>query len=164
MQCGVFNLRMNTSILNSREKKKIYQMIKEQWGCDFKTDSVMLRSSKDKIYLVNRDIERVDLELLRVDYMGNYFGTVNDKEIRLSIEGCQIIGPLAQKNVIEVNYDVMRKWLKGEELSYEEVETKPEDKSYILIKYNDNYIGCGKAKENIIKSGIPKNRRILAAD
>ena len=39
----------NLKILNSREKKNILKLVKEQWGADFDTDLAVLLSNKNKV-------------------------------------------------------------------------------------------------------------------
>ncbi|MFC1752934.1 hypothetical protein ACFL96_06010 [Thermoproteota archaeon] len=148
-------------ILNTREKKAIVDIINKQWGCDFKTDLVMLKSSKDKLYLMTRDFERIETQRVRVDSMGNYFGMLTGTELRLSIEGSQMIGPQAKKNILEIDHDNMRLWLKGKDLKME----LPEELSgFVILKYKNDFLGTGKSRGDEILNFIPKNRRILAED
>ncbi|MBU0461130.1 MAG: hypothetical protein KJ574_00945 [Nanoarchaeota archaeon] len=149
-------------ILNTREKKDVINRINKQWGCDFKTDLVFLRSTNDKIYLMTRDFADLDLTKLRIDSMGEYFATLTDTEIRLTIEGSEAIGPIATKNILELNHEDMRSWLKGNDLKLEDI---PADlHGFIIMKHKEDSLGTGKLKENTILSYIPKNRRILCED
>ncbi|MBI1971078.1 hypothetical protein HYS47_04990 [Candidatus Woesearchaeota archaeon] len=148
-------------ILNSKEVKHIKAIISGQWGSCPPLDYVWLMNAKEKIYLVTRDIIRIDLSKLRVDSYGIYFGEVKNMEVmRLSIEGSQLIGPSATKNVIDVSKEHMRQWLKGEDLSV----TVSGVDGFVIIKYQDDFLGCGKYKEGKILNHIPKTRRILAED
>ena len=64
---------MRLRILNSREIKKIIKQIKEQWDADVELDYVFLISSKNKVYVVNRDIGNIDYSRLNVNNCGLYF-------------------------------------------------------------------------------------------
>ncbi|MBW3022690.1 hypothetical protein KY308_01135 [Candidatus Woesearchaeota archaeon] len=145
--------------LNTKEAKHIKKMISEQWDCDFKTDFAFLLSSKNKIYLVSKDIVKVDFEKLPISTLGVYFGELMNNELRLSIEGSQMIGSCAKKNVINLDKNQMRLWLKGKDL---EIETKAE--GFAILKYENDFMGTGKVKENKILNYVPKTRRILAED
>ena len=101
----------------------------------------------------------MDISKLRMDSMGLYFGTLAKGGLRLSIDGSQLIGPLAKKNVLEVDKKEMRCWLKGNEL-----EKQVEMEGYIIMKCEKDYLGCGFPKNGRIMTFVPKSRRILAAD
>jgi NOL1/NOP2/fmu family ribosome biogenesis protein len=145
-------------ILNTRKVKEISKLLKKQFNAVFDFPVVM-KSSKEKIYLINRDVSKIDLSKLKIDVMGLYFGEIKTGELRLSIEGAQLIGPLAKKNVLEINDKLARLWLKGYDLP-----VKTDMKGFLIVKNNDDYLGCGKFKENKILNFIPKTRRILADD
>ena len=146
--------------LNAKEIKEIKKKILEQWGCDFKTDFAFVLSSKNRIYLISRDIEKLDFEKLPISNAGVYFGEIETNgELRLSIEGSQMIGECSKKNIVELSKEQMRIWLKGNDL---EIGTK--EKGFVILKYGDDYLGTGKVKENKILNFVPKTRRILADD
>ncbi|MBU0536106.1 MAG: hypothetical protein KKE20_04020 [Nanoarchaeota archaeon] len=150
---------MELKILNTREKKEILKSIHDQWGCEFRTDLVFLLSSKFKLYLMNRDLGRIDETKLRIDKMGLYFCEImKNKELRLSIEGSQIIGPIAKKNVLEISDGETKVWFHGNNLIRKEIECS----GFVIIKNNDDYIGCGRFKEGEILNYTPKTRRILS--
>lgn len=90
-------------ILNNKEIKGILKLLDNQFGFKEKFDYVFLMSSKNKIYLVNKNIGEIDIEKLRIDAIGLYFGELNHGELRLSIEGSQIIGKKASKNIVELD-------------------------------------------------------------
>ena len=142
-------------ILNTREKKPYLAKIKEQWGCDFSTDLVWMVSKKDKLFLIKPSIASIDLTQLRIDSMGLYFGTINKGELRLSIEGSQMIGPIAKKNIVDLSKEEMHHWLHGEDL-----EKETESIGYVILKHEKDYLGCGRIVGKKILNFIPKSRRI----
>jgi len=90
----------NLKFLNKKEIKNILDLIRKQWDCDAKLDYVFSMNEKGKIYIVNREISEIDLSKLRISSIGLYFGTlVEGSSLRLSIEGSQLVGPKAKKNV-----------------------------------------------------------------
>jgi NOL1/NOP2/fmu family ribosome biogenesis protein len=145
-------------ILNAKQAKEILKLIKDRWDVDFSSDYVFLKNEKQKVFITNRDLDRLDLEKLRINSTGLYIAEIKDG-IRLSIEGSQLIGPEAKKNVLEVDDKQARDWLKGVEIEY-----KGDLKGFVIIKNKDNYIGCGKAVTDKILNFIPKTRRIHAKD
>ncbi len=150
---------MELKILNTREKKDILKTIKEQWGAELKTDLVFLLNSKFKLYLMSKDFAKLDESSLHIDKIGMYFGEVmKNKEIRLSIEGSQMVGPIAKKNVVEVSDGEAKVWLHGNNIIRKNIK----ESGFVIIKNNDDFIGCGRVKEEEILNLIPKTRRILS--
>jgi NOL1/NOP2/fmu family ribosome biogenesis protein len=156
-------LKDSLKILNTREKKEINQRIKEQWGCELDKSFVFLLSNKNKLYIADKDIGNIDFDKLRVDNAGLYIATVDDKGVRLSIEGSQILGPLAKKNTIEISEEDLNIWFHGKDLEKKEKELEG-CKGFIILRRNNDFIGCGKVTEKGILNFVPKTRRILSSD
>ena len=142
-------------ILNNKEKKPILALIKKQWGAGIEEDYAFLMSNKDRIYIVNKDISRIDQSKLRINSLGLYLGELRNNEIRLSIEGAQIIGPKATKNVVDIENP--REWLRGSE-----VETEGQSDTFVIVKNNNDFLGSGKIKDGKILNFVGKNRRLNA--
>ena len=144
-------------ILNTREIKNILKLIKEQWDADFGKEYAFLMNPKNKIFLITREISQIDLNKLRVNNMGLYFGELKNRELRLSIEGAQLIGPKAKKNILELNDNEAREYLRGADL-----DKKTEEKGFLLIKRKNDFLGTGKANGERVFNYTPKERRINA--
>ena len=145
-------------ILNTKEIKEIKKKILEQWGVDFKTDFAFLLSSRNRIYLISKDVSKINYEELRMQVVGNYFGELmKNGELRLSIEGSQLIGPEATKNVIEI--DDVKGWLFGND-----IKTERQEEGFLIVKNNGDFMGTGKIKNKEILNFIPKTRRISNQD
>jgi len=142
-------------VLNSKEIKSILSIIKQQWGTGLELDCGFLESKDQDIFLISRDIERIDLESLHMDSLGLYFGQLKNDELRLSIEGSQIVGKTATKNVVELDDSEFKLWLSGES-----IEKITEGSGYVIIKHDGDFIACGKQKEGEIMNFVPKARRI----
>ena len=107
----------NLIILKKKEIKEILGMIKGQFDAEVDLDYVFLLNEMDnKVYLINRDIEKIDLEKIRVNAIGLYIAEIYHGSARLSIEGSQLFGPYAKKNVIELDEKQTKAWMKGEDL------------------------------------------------
>src|SRR3989344_4473447 len=104
------------NILNTREIKKIRELTTEDYGYFPEEDYAYLQSEKGKIYLVNKYVGRIDLKKLRIDKLGLYFAEIKDDNVRLSKEGAQLLGKLAEKNkkklknVVELDKEEMKKY------------------------------------------------------
>jgi NOL1/NOP2/fmu family ribosome biogenesis protein len=144
-------------ILNTREIKDILKKIKEQWGADFPKKYAFLMNTKNKIFIVNKDISKIDFDKLKINNLGLYFGEINKGELRLSVDGSQLVGPKAKKNIIELDKGETRLYMRGFDL-----EKKTKEKGFMIIKHNDDYLGTGKANGEKIFNYTPKERRINA--
>ncbi len=143
-------------VLNTREVKRILNWLKEHYGIkELKIDKVFLKSTKDRIYLISKKISELETKNLRINLIGMYFAKEEPKGIRLTIEGSQIIGPKATKNVAELNKEQIKKWIRGED-----VDIKEELEGLVIIKYGNDFYGNGVYKDGKILNYIPKERRI----
>ena len=146
-------------VLNSKEVKAVAELVKQQWGCDLadvSSNCGFLEGSDGDIFMISRDIEKLDLENLRVDSLGLYFGQLRNDELRLSIEGSQMVGKFATTNVVEIDDAEFKDWICGNDL-----EKSPGDCSgFVIIRHGSDFIGCGKCKDGKILNFVPKARRV----
>ena len=146
----------NLRVLNRKEIKELFNKIKEQYGIeDMELEYVFLRNNEGKIFIANRDIARIDLDKINVNNIGFDFCAIENNEARLTIEGAQIIGKKATKNVVELNSEQVKEWFKGED-----IELTKELNGFVILKHNNDFLGSGKAKNNKIINFLPKERRI----
>lgn len=146
----------NLKVMNKKQAKEVLGLIKKQWGCDSKLDYVFLLSEKNRIYLISRDISKIDLAKLRINNVGLYFGEITYEGLRLGIEGAQLIGRSAKKNIVELDEKEKIGWLKGNDL------TKELDISgFVIIKHKKDFLGTGKYRDGKILNYVPKARRLI---
>ena len=143
-------------ILNSKEIKEILKLIEKQWGAKLKLDYAFLKNPKNRVFIINKeDISKIELEKLRINSIGMYFCEIDKLGIRLSIEGSQIIGKKAEKNIVEINEEQAKQWFKGEDL-----EIRGNYSGFVIIKHNNDFLGNGKYKDGKILNYVSKSRRI----
>jgi len=150
-------MKENYSFIPSRELKVLLKRIEEAYGkvpALFKTLAFV--KGKDKIFLISRDVEHLDLESLRINNLGLYIAEIKKDQLRLSIEGAQIIGPGATKNVCEIDTAQLKKWFKGED-----IEVEGQYDGFVILKHGEDYVGSGKYKEGNILNFVPKARRLI---
>lgn len=147
-------MMQNLKILNKKEIKKILAMIEKQWGFKEELDYAFLETEKGRIYIANREIFDLDISQLKINSIGIYFAETRSG-IRLSIEGSQIIGPKAVKNVVELDEKEIKQWFSGIDL-----DKKTGCEGFVIIKHKNDFFGTGKAtKEGKILNFVPKTRR-----
>ena len=154
---GCLKLKIgNFEVMNSRQSRIILKLLKEQWGFQGNIEEGMLQK-EDDIFLVSRSVGDMNLKDLRINSLGLYFGELKHGQLRLSIEGSQIIGPHSTKNVIELDHEQIKKWLSGENL---ELSSESSSK-FVIVKHEQDFFGCGRIKENILLNFLPKSRRLI---
>ena len=143
-------------ILNSREIKEVYRMIESQWGVKIKLDYGFLRNSKNRVFVVSKDISKIDFSKLRLNSAGMYFCEIDSKGIRLSIEGSQLVGQKAAKNVAELTEDEAKRWFKGEDLEKECRDCS----GFVILRNKNDFLGTGKYLNVKILNYVSKSRRL----
>src|SRR3989338_8862357 len=165
-------------ILSNQETQEILSKLNEQFGIK-EIPGKLIKIGKEKIYLFNGDFSEEQIKNLEkitfIEKTGVYIGAIFSptNEIRLSIEGTQIFKDQITKNIFEINgerlcetnlsnqtragsgAEQLNDWMLGRELNI-----KTGLRGIIVIKHQDDFLGCGKASENKIGNFVPKSRRL----
>jgi len=145
-------------IFSKNEKNKIVNKLNKQFGVE-SVDGIFLMRGSERIFLYLGNLnERQIRELERtivIERLGIYFGKEVGEEFRLSIEGVQILQSQINKNIFELNKEQADLWMSGSELN---IETGFH--GFLIMKYGNDFLGCGKASALKIGNFIPKNRRL----
>lgn len=203
--------------LNRKRIKEIFEVLGIQYGLkkgyEEKLDYVFMINGDNRINIINPSVASINLDVLHISSLGLYFGELKESEnnkedeIRLSIEGSQIIGPFATKNVVEISEGLMRLWIRGYDIEIENYGSKrsnnknievmnhekkgndeksnekrsgdmtssnkisndkkkneKQENAFVIVKYKNDFFGCGRLKDGIILNHIPKERRIKCED
>ncbi len=142
--------------LASREVKEFLKRIEQSYGKAPKSfEKLAFVKSKERIYLVTRDIEKIEQAKINIDSRGLYIAELKNEQVRLSIEGTQLIGPTATKNVCEITTEQLKEWLKGNNIN-----ASGAYDGFVILKHFKDYVGSGKYKEGTITNYVPKARRL----
>ena len=125
----------------------ILKLLKEQFGVE-RINFDLKIMGKNRIYAYRRCFSE-----LEEYHSGVYFGKLEKDGVRLSIEGCYLLKDQIKKNIIEIDYDEMIKWLSGENLNRKA-------RGYVVLKWRDYLLGCGKGVGDRIINYVPKERRL----
>ncbi|MDD5178087.1 MAG: hypothetical protein PHT54_02295 [Candidatus Nanoarchaeia archaeon] len=146
---------MERQFFNSKEKRNFINQIKEQYGInELNLDYVFMKDQKDKVYIISNKLKEINQKDFNISSYGLYFAR-DIGEIRLSVEGSQIIGEYAKKNIIELDESLLKKWMQGLDITMDS-----DQEGFVLIKHKNNFYGCGKYKNGIILNYVPKERRV----
>ena len=145
-------------ILKKKEKQNILEKLNESWGIK-EIPGIIARRGEERLFLFTGEFEENKIRALEsaafVERLGIYFVKIINNEIRLSIEGTQIFKDQITKNIFELNEEQTEEWMMGRELLI-----KTGKHGFLVMKYKDDVLGCGKASAEKIGNFIPKNRRL----
>lgn len=144
----------NYEVLNSKAVKQIMIALKNQFCFEEKLDYAFLLSKKDKILIINREVDLINHESFRIDALGMYFGKYYNDGFRLSIEGSQLIGPRCKCNVFDLNQRQKHSWLKGEDIELDM------DNGFVILKSGTDFLGCAKVKNFSALNSVPSARTL----
>ncbi len=152
-------MRVSLNILTSKEKKFVVNQLSSQFGLSDKTflnDFMILKNNKHRLFLTTSNEKDKKFRIPRLEKAGMYFATINkDSTIRLSLEGTQLIGQTATEYILKLDPKQAENWLKGFDFDFEKVED-----GYYLLKYNEDFLGCGLIRNNKMFNFLPKTRRL----
>ncbi len=145
-------------ILNKKEIQKIENKINKIYNSKINlTDFVVLEKPyKKEFWLSSKNIFKLDLKKFNINSIGMYFGRI-DKNMKLSVEGSQIVGKTAKKNICEI--ENIWDFIRGFKVNPTK-KIKCDEKQYVIVKYKDKIVGSAKLKNNKLESILPKNRKI----
>jgi len=148
---------MNLKELSKKEVKEILEKLSDYYGIDISflreisKKFCWLSNKEGKIYITNKSVKKYIKNFLP-HRVGLYIAKKEKNYIRLSIEGSQLLGVKATKNILNLNSDIV--------LSTEIVDNQELDRGYYILRSQNDYLGCGFSKNNKLKIMISKNRRI----
>lgn len=149
---------MTLKILSINEKKKIEKSLQEQFGIT-EIKGLLVKRGEERIFLFQGNLNPKQIHELEktipLERIGIYFAKIIRDEPKLSIEGAQILKDQIKKNTFELNKEQSEQWMSGQELLL-----KTGKKGFIILKYQEDLLGCGNASEEKITNFIPKSRRL----
>jgi NOL1/NOP2/fmu family ribosome biogenesis protein len=145
--------------LNSKERKELLSKLAEHYGFTGELDYIIFEAGEKKYFVATRDVERFLGEKLRIERIGIYVFQIAHGELRLSIEGSQLVGPLATKHVIELARQQRDEWMLGKDV----VLPGEYEQAFHIVRCGDDFLGCGKWKNGVLLNYVPKERYVGAA-
>jgi NOL1/NOP2/fmu family ribosome biogenesis protein len=143
------------TILNSKEVKKIKEIIVRDFNGFLKGDYAFLQNEKNRIFVINKDLARIDLNKLRIDKIGLYFAEYKNKQVRLSKEGTQLLvneNKGKVDNIVDLDEKETKLYFQGQDLPKDlGTNNKP-----VILRHNKNILGYAKYKDKIILNFLPK--------
>ncbi|MGQ4913302.1 MAG: methyltransferase RsmF C-terminal domain-like protein [Candidatus Asgardarchaeia archaeon] len=147
-----------TTLVPRKLKKKILSILRDEFGIE-QFEFEIFKSGKRRLWICTKDLAKLDLRGLRLHSIGFYFGELDDNLIRLSFDATQVFAKKIKKNIIEVNDEQAKAWFEGYDIKIPEDIAERYNERYVVLKYKDDFIGCGKVKNGKVWNYVPKDRR-----
>ena len=145
-------------ILNQQEKKEIEESLREQFGVESVPGLILMRG-EERLYFFSGNLSENEIKNLSasvpIERLGIYFAKIIGNDVKLSIEGTNILKDQIKKNTFILDSKQLEEWMTGSDL-----QVKTGKKGFVVVKYKDDFLGCGKASEEKIGNFIPKSRRL----
>jgi len=145
---------MKLQILKASEKKKIEEKLNQQYGIS-KLPYLLIKTGAGKIKAYSGSLSREELQTLAREINIDSIGITllkEEKEFILTYDAVSLLKSQINKNIIEVNKQQAKDWLKGKDLHLDK-----DLKGIKVLKYQSFLLGAGKISEGRIAN---KERKI----
>jgi NOL1/NOP2/fmu family ribosome biogenesis protein len=145
-------------ILNQNEKREILNKLNSHFGIN-KIKGILAKKREGRLFLFeeNFDVKQIKTleRIIPIERIGIYFAKIIKDEIRLSVEGTYLFKDQINKNIFQLTEQQSEQWMLGQELN---IQTGK--KGFLVMKYKNDFLGCGKASTEKISNDLPKSRRL----
>jgi NOL1/NOP2/fmu family ribosome biogenesis protein len=149
---------MTLKIFSKKETQEIEKKLQEQFGIE-NIPGILIKRGEERIFLFQGSFNEEEIKKLEkeipIERIGVYFAKEQNDQIRLSIEGVNLLKEQIKKNIFELDDEQAERWMLGQELPI-----KTGKRDFLIMKNKEYFLGCGKASEEKIGNFIPKNRRL----
>jgi NOL1/NOP2/fmu family ribosome biogenesis protein len=151
---------MQVKKMSENEKREIERIVEKNYGAKIDLSSFdCYINNRNEIYFVSKSVKERLISI--ASFVGVYFGRLKRNEkIQLSVEGNQIVGKLASRNIAIVDDENISRYMEGLECKWSEL-INCEVNNFVLIKNGNDFFGSGILREDKIENLVPKARRIM---
>jgi NOL1/NOP2/fmu family ribosome biogenesis protein len=132
----------------------IWQLLYSQFGIPKLVGYRFLKSGRKRIRLISDAAFMLLSELPYTGTTGLYIGEYSPTAFRLSMDGAQLLGGYATKQIVHLTELQAETWLRGESVNYED-----DRRGYVIVTHNSTILGCGSLSYGTLRSYVPKIRR-----
>lgn len=150
------------NFLKAEDVKQLEKIVKINYGTVIDLERfLILKNFEEKIWIASKDVLKIDLSKLRINSIGLYLGKLKRNEkIHLSLEGSQIVGKNANKNIVILDELSTKKFMQGLDVKPQK-EIDCEYNNFVIVWSGNEIIGSSLLTEVKLKNLIPKSRRII---
>jgi len=156
-------MQRSLEILDKAEVEGLQRTIDKNFGGSFRLrDYGVMLGSEERVWLAARDVFVFDFSKLPANSIGLNFGKMKRNEkMRLTIEGAQLVGATAERNVAVVADNDAERFLRGEDIGAKHAENCEEHNFVIVKAESGRILGSALLAEGKLKNFLPKSRRII---
>lgn len=140
--------------LDERWETETWRFIESQFGVKPLLGCRLLQSGQHRIRIITQDAYELVSQIPRVEVAGLYMGERGPNGIRLSLDGAQLIGPQAVRQVLVLKQEQAEAWLRGESIDVEDSRS-----GYVIVAHEADVLGCGSLSRGRLHNFLPKDRR-----
>jgi len=111
-------------ILTEKEKHEIVQKLNKRFGIK-EIPGVITMHGKERLFLFQGDLNEKEIKELEqnvpIERAGIYFAKLIGNEVKLSIDGVQVLKDQITKNILEINEKQAQQWMMGRELLFDDI-------------------------------------------
>ena len=145
-------------VLNNKEKQDVEKKLNDQFGIK-SVPGLIVRSGEERLFLFSGNLSEKEIKNLEaavpIERAGIYFAKIIREDLKLSIEGSQVLKDQIKKNIFRLTASQAEEWMLGRDL-----QIKTGKRGFLIMEFNGVFLGCGKASEDKIGNFIPKSRRL----
>jgi NOL1/NOP2/fmu family ribosome biogenesis protein len=139
---------------NEQWEAEMWRLIGTQFGVNPLPGYRLLRSGKRRIRIVSEEAYQLVRLIPKPEVAGLYLGELGPSGIRLSLDGSQLIGPHATKQIVSLTPAQAEAWLRGES-----IDIKDSHRGYVIVRHQSDILGCGSLFGGRLHNFLPKDRR-----
>lgn len=148
---------MNVNFIKSPEKRKIQEELNETFGIN-EIPYQLIETGKEKIRGFSGSLTKDEIinlsRIINIELIGTYL-LKREESIRLSYDATHLFQSQITKNIFEITPGQFELWIRGHDLLNVQA-----PRGTLVIKYNGDFLGCGKSNGEKISNFIPKERRL----
>ncbi|MFX1254601.1 MAG: hypothetical protein ACFFCZ_23510 [Promethearchaeota archaeon] len=142
--------------LEADDRNKLLQELETIYGIPpdvFNIYEFVVRGKRQKIWVVTSVVKKFRVFELDPVYYGMYFAKKDKTGLRLTMNGAQVFGHAATKNIVDLSKHQYLDYLSGERIT----DIDPGNlQGYVLLRYNNRIFACGKTSKEGILNYVPK--------
>lgn len=141
-------------VADDQWEQEVWNLLKAQFGIPRLPSYRLLRSGRKRIRIISKAAFSLVPKVPCAGPAGLYFGEYAPNAVRLTMDGAQLIGSYATKQLVTLTTEQAKAWLQGESIEY-----KDERHGYVIVIHNGDILGCGSLSRGVLHSFVPKVRR-----
>ncbi len=144
-------------------KSKIIEKLKD-YGIE-KLPYLLIKSGKEKIRIFSGHLSKEEITKLRrnvyIETLGLYFAKFDNDQLRLNLDSLHLLKNKIKNKIINLNKTQTKQYFEGKDVEATKEQLKiAKEKSYYILKHNEDILGMSKIINNRIRNYLPKERRI----